>query len=215
MPPKLPQVVSVSDVHNANILISVTPAVSVQFPVTLGGGTGHNKNAKLAIGGAEITPASPLAVISANGTVQGTLTSSDTEGAATVSCDQSSTAVGFCWDNYEDDDAWEFDQDYIMPGTDVNFSFYMALNYVPIDNHSIIFVIEKVYYTDQNGVEQETASNVPGSPYDLGSWADFTEPGAPSDSNGTVTATIHLKANNLGTATWISIRAYDMSVFTQ
>jgi hypothetical protein len=207
-----------SDAHKTQVQLTAAVAHPVEVKVTLTGGSGHagSNNAKLDIGNTTITAGNyGYVTTAANGTLTGWLTSSNLLNNTTVTGGGGSASVTFAWDNYDEDDAWAFDQGYIMAGMDVNFTFYMALNYAPIDGHTILFVVEKVYYTDQSGVATETDSNTPGHPCDLGGWADFTEPSDPTDSNGEVSATVHLKSNSLGTATWITIRAYDMTIFTQ
>lgn len=205
-----------SPAHQTDIMLTASSAHAVEVPVTMSGGTGHasGADADISIGGIDIGPGeTDYVTTSGDGTLIGTLTSSDVKGnGVTVTGGGGSASVAFGWDNYTGDDKWYEGPPYIVPEDASDVSVYFAHDGKPMDGHTMLFVVEEVDYYDEYGAPQ-VAINTPGDPHDLSAWATFDDTD-PTDSDGLVYTKIHF-TDLCWNAVYMKVTVYDMSVWGQ
>jgi hypothetical protein len=226
-----------SPAHRTDVMITVSPAVAAKVSVHMTGGTGHaddedpniTNNAVLSFAesegleGVEIDPDSTNPVFTGtDGARIGALLSSNiytkdgsgnpTTNVAISSAGSSPATVYFGWDNYDGDDQWVMDSEYIWPGESCNVWLYLGHDYKPINGHAIRFFVEQVDYIDGNGSPQ-TLVNTPTDPHDLSDWAYFDPEGTTTDEDGWAHVTIHY--GNHPEATWVGFKVYDWIIYDQ
>jgi hypothetical protein len=226
-----------SPAHRTDVMITVLPAVAAKVPVTMTGGTGHpddedpniTNNAVLTfpesegLDGAEIGPGLTVPIFTdVDGARIGALLSSniyteDANGHPTSSVaisggGSSPATVYFGWSTND----WNLEPSCIVPGGSAEVWLRMTHNMYPLDGHTIQFFVERVEYVDENDVPQTPLENTPSDPNDLSAWASFAtyEGAVGQEYDGWIHMTINFE-NVCEYATWIGIRAYDMSVYNQ
>ena len=201
--------------HQADVLIQASPAVPATLHVLLNASAGHDTSAALEIGGAALSRGVWQEVdTDDSGALSGVLTSSDLIGdEAGVFCGGRSRSVHFAWDNYPGDDQWVSDPFYIVPGGESTQTLILKVNNVGLRGHNIRFFVEKIEYEDDDGNAQTPLYNTVQSPSDLSAWASFANPDGTVSPDGTVTVTLSMEDKPEMTS--ITMRAYDLTVWTE
>lgn len=210
--------------HQADVRVTVFPnRVDMPFLVRLEGGLGHTEefDAALMLGGQSLRPLGDYQECSsgAGGVTEGCLTSSDVVGeTGTVRASTKSATVSFVWDEFEEDDEWVLDPDYIPSDGTVRNRFRLRLHkeasddspFQPLTGHEVRMFIEEVVIEDEDG-NRQTFSNTPDSPTDLSAWVSFADESGVCDSNGEVELMLEVKRDNV---VFVQLVAYDWTVYS-
>lgn len=213
-----------TDPHQADVRVTVFPnRIDMPFLVRLEGGLGHTEefDAALTLGRQSLRPLGDYQECSsgAGGVAEGCFTSSDVVGeTGTVRASTKSATVSFVWDEFEEDDEWVLDPDYIPSDGRVQNRFRLRLHkeasddspFQPLAGHEVRMFVEEIVIEDEDG-NQQTFSNTPESPSDLSEWIEFADESGVCDSNGEVELMLEVKRDNV---VFVRLVAYDWTVFS-
>ncbi len=213
-----------TDPHQADVRVTVFPnRIDMPFLVRLEGGLGHTEefDAALTLGRQSLRPLGDYQECSsgAGGVAEGCFTSSDVVGeTGTVRASTKSATVSFVWDEFEEDDEWVLDPDYIPSDGRVQNKFRLRLHkeasddspFQPLAGHEVRMFVEEVVIEDEDG-NQQTFSNSPESPSDLSEWVEFADESGVCDSNGEVELMLEVKRDNV---VFVQLVAYDWTVYS-
>jgi hypothetical protein len=209
-----------TDIHKADVKITYTPNTTLE--ITLDGGTGHDTDASLVLNGTTIAPGGDVEVdTDDNGDIIGTLKSSDTLSAVTITVtDPEATdttvqqSIQFVPDNYDQSDQWVSDPDDLVADDSNTETVKFALDNVGLSGHTIGFYITEVDYLDENG-DLQSLYNTADNPSDLSDWAYFEDEEVVTGDDGTAVATLYVQPDtDTTTIVSVTLSAYDLTVWT-
>jgi hypothetical protein len=219
-----------SPAHQADVLIQVEPALpGVSIALGLLNGVGHERHARLEIGGQTADAGGDVIVVEtdSSGGLQGVLTSSDSIDTCTVHASvvdaacEISKSVSFNWiwiDAFDSETDWVIEPAWIddvgIYTNTLRIRHHRAQQpdapVLPLDQHVIRLFVEKVVYIDDEGEEQVIINTADEPSDEVDEWAVFISAGT-TDSAGY--ATVYLDIKKVDGLVELEFILYDWSVY--